>query len=61
MLKEECALRLRVVEGCRMLHNEWLHNFYTSPNIIRVIKSRRRRVGHVVCMGELRNACNIFV
>jgi hypothetical protein len=27
----------------RKLHNEELHNFYSSPNIIRTIKSRRMR------------------
>jgi hypothetical protein len=27
--------------GWRRIHNEDLHNFYTSPNAIRVIKSRR--------------------
>jgi hypothetical protein len=33
------------------------HNLYSSPDIIRVIKSRRMRwVGHVVHMGETRNA-----
>jgi hypothetical protein len=30
-----------VVEGWRRLHNEGLHNLYASPNIMRVIKSRR--------------------
>jgi hypothetical protein len=33
----------------RKLHNEGLHNLYSSPNIIRMIKSRRMRwAGHVV-------------
>jgi hypothetical protein len=37
----------------RKLHNDELHNLYSSPNIVRVIKSRRmRRVGHVARMGE---------
>jgi hypothetical protein len=37
----------------RKLHNDELHNLYSSPNIIRVIKSRRLKwVGHVACMGE---------
>jgi hypothetical protein len=27
----------------RKLHNEELHNLYSSPNIIRTIKSRRMR------------------
>jgi hypothetical protein len=35
------------------LHNEELHILYSSPNIIRQIKSRRMRwAGHVACMGE---------
>ena len=39
----------------RKLHNEELHDLYSSPNIVRVIKSRRERwVGHVACMGERR-------
>jgi hypothetical protein len=30
-----------VTEGWRKLHNEELHNLYSSPSIIRMIKSRR--------------------
>jgi hypothetical protein len=42
-----------VAGGWRRLHNEELHNLYTSPNIIRVIKSRGVRwAGHVVRMGR---------
>jgi hypothetical protein len=37
--------REEVAGGWRRLHNEELHNFYPSPNIIRVIKSRRMRWG----------------
>jgi hypothetical protein len=38
----------------RKLHNEELTNLYSSPNIIRVIKSRRMRwVGHVALMGRV--------
>jgi hypothetical protein len=33
--------REEVAEGWRRLHNEELHNLYASPNIIRVIKSKR--------------------
>jgi hypothetical protein len=37
----------------RNLHNEELHNLYSSPDIIRHVKSRRMRwVGHVARMGE---------
>ena len=38
-----------------VLHNEELNDLYSSPNIVRVIKSRRMRwVGHVARMGEER-------
>jgi hypothetical protein len=44
------------------LHNEELHNFYSSPSIIRTIKSRRMRwAGNVARRGEMRNAYRIFV
>jgi hypothetical protein len=37
----------------RKLHNEELHNMYSSTNIMKQIKSRRMRwAGHVACMGE---------
>jgi hypothetical protein len=37
-----------VTGGWRKLHNEELHNLYSSPSIIRIIKSRRMRwEGHV--------------
>jgi hypothetical protein len=40
--------RDRVAGGWRKLHNEELHNLYTSQSIIRIIKSRRMRwAGHV--------------
>jgi hypothetical protein len=44
------------------LHNDGLHNLYSSPNIVRVIKSRRMRwAGHVACMEEGRCAYRILV
>jgi hypothetical protein len=37
----------------RKLHNDELHSLYSSPNIVRVIKSRRMKwAGHVARMGE---------
>jgi hypothetical protein len=40
--------RDRVTGGWRKLHNEEVHNLYSSPSIIRIIKSRRMRwTGHV--------------
>jgi hypothetical protein len=54
--------RDEVTGGWRKLHNEELHNLYSSPNIIRMIKSRRRRwVGHVARMGAKRSAYWILV
>jgi hypothetical protein len=46
----------------RKLHNEELHDFYSSPSIIRIIKTRRMRwVGHVARKGENRNAYRLSV
>jgi hypothetical protein len=46
----------------RRLHNEELNDLYSSPNIIRVIKSRRMRwAGYVARMGEGRGAYRILV
>ena len=45
--------RDEVMGECRRLHNEELHDLYPSPNIVRVIKSRRIRWdGHVVRRGK---------
>jgi hypothetical protein len=77
-LREEHALNTRIFEnrtlrrifgpkrnemvgGWRKLHNEF-HHLCSSPNIIRIMKSRRMRwSGHVACMGEKRKACRILV
>jgi hypothetical protein len=46
----------------RKLHNEELHNMYSLPNIIRMIKSKRMRwAGHVARIGDTRNAYRILV
>jgi hypothetical protein len=46
----------------RKLHNEELHILYSSPNIIRQIKSRRMRwAGHVACMGAERNVYRVLM
>jgi hypothetical protein len=46
----------------RKLHNGELHNLYSSPHIIRQIKSRRMRwAGHVARMGEGRKVYRVLV
>jgi hypothetical protein len=71
-LREEHRLRIfenifgpkrdEVTGGWRGLHNEELHNLYSSLSIIRMIKSRRMRwVCHVARMMEQKNAYRILV
>ena len=46
----------------RRLRNEELSDLYSSPNIVRLIKSRRMRwAGHVTRMGEERGAYRVLV
>jgi hypothetical protein len=46
----------------RKLHNDELHSLYSSPNIVRVIKSMRMRwAGHVARMGEGRGVYRVLV
>jgi hypothetical protein len=63
---------LLVPDECRRLFEQQLfsrmtlvvmhHNLYSSPNVIRMIKSSRMRwAGHVARMGETRNAYRILV
>jgi hypothetical protein len=54
--------RDEVIGGWRKLHHEELHNLYSSPNIIRMMKSSRIRwSGHVARIGEKRSAYRILV
>jgi hypothetical protein len=76
-LREECRLRVfenRVLRGIfgakrdkgtgewRKLHNEELHDLYSSPNIVQVMKLRRMKwAGHVARMGEERGLYRVLV
>jgi hypothetical protein len=55
-------MRDKVTVEWRKLHNEELHNLYSSPDIIRQVKSRRIRwAGHVSRMGEERKVYKVLV
>jgi hypothetical protein len=54
--------RDEVMGGWRKLHNQELRDLYSSPSIIRIIKSRRMRLaGHVARMAKKRNAYRLLV
>jgi hypothetical protein len=44
--------RVTIKGGWKKLHNEERHNLYFSPNIIRMIATRRMRCAGGACMGE---------
>jgi hypothetical protein len=51
-----------VTGGWRKLHNEEFHNLYSSPSLIRIIKSGKMRwMGHVARIGEKRNVYRLLV
>jgi hypothetical protein len=51
-----------VIEGWKRPHNEELHNWYSLPDIIRMIRSKRmRQMGHVASMEEKRDAYRFLV
>jgi hypothetical protein len=54
--------RSEVTGVWRKLHREELHNLYSSPDIIKTIKSWRMGwARHVTCMWEMRNTYNVLV
>jgi len=54
--------RKEVAGGWKTLHSNELHDVYSAPNIIRVLRSRRMRwAGHVECLQKMRNAYRVLV
>jgi hypothetical protein len=61
VIKTCISVTNEITGGWKKLHNEDTHNLYSSPNIIRTIKTRKARwAGHVTRM-EKRNVCKILV
>jgi hypothetical protein len=54
--------RDEVTREWRKLHHEELNDLYSSPNVVRLIKSRRMRwAGHVACTGEKRGVYRVLM
>jgi hypothetical protein len=50
------------IHRVRKLHDEELHDLYSSPSIVRIMKLKRMRCAeHVARMGEKRNAYRLLV
>jgi hypothetical protein len=66
-MSEKAVLRIfvqkrdEVTGGWGKLCNKELHDLYSLPSIIRIIKLRRRWVGHAARMGEKRNMSRLLV
>jgi hypothetical protein len=62
MLRKIFGPKREEAESWGKLHNDKLHSRYSSPNIVKVIKSRRMRwAGHMASMGAGRVAYSVLV
>jgi hypothetical protein len=62
MLKKIFGPKWKEDVSWRKLHNVELHSLCSSPNIVRVIKSRRMMwMGHLTCVGEGRSVRRVLV
>jgi hypothetical protein len=56
------AKRDEIIGGWSKLHNKELHDLYSSPNIVRMLKSRRMRwAGYVARIGEKKNTHGVLM
>jgi hypothetical protein len=56
VLRNVCETKIGEVTGQRKLHNEELHNFYSSSDVIRTVTSgMKRRAGQTVLVGRTGN------